>query len=77
MKQIEWKQKALRQVRRIKTGQEQDAIYSSIDGLRNFPNCDNVKKLKKHRDVPTARRQLAGDFYGQATNRHNRRGEKT
>ncbi len=33
-------------MRRIKTRQEQDAIYSSIDGLKNFPNCDNVKKIK-------------------------------
>lgn len=46
MKQIEWRQKALRQLRKIKNRQEQDELYTSVAALENFPNCDNVKKIK-------------------------------
>ena len=46
MKQIEWTTKALRQLRKIKSRQEQDELYNSVAALENFPHCDNVKKIK-------------------------------
>ena len=46
MKQIEWRQKDLRQLRKIKSRQEKDELYISVATLENFPNCDNVKKIK-------------------------------
>ena len=46
MKNIKWKPKALKQLRKIKDRQIEDAIYDAVDDLKNFPNCSNVKKLK-------------------------------
>lgn len=46
MKNIKWRQKALRQLRKIKDQQTREMIYDAVDDLNNFPNCSNVKKLK-------------------------------
>ena len=46
MKQIKWKIKALRQLRKIKNRQEQQKIYKKVDTLVRFPHCKNVKKIK-------------------------------
>jgi len=46
MKQIEWKKKALRQLRKIKNKDDQRAIYTAVSTLATFPDCDNVKKIK-------------------------------
>ena len=46
MKRIEWKSKALRQIRKIKNQKTKNMIYDAVDTLRNFPNCSNIKKLK-------------------------------
>lgn len=46
MKNIKWRPKALRQLRKIKDQQMRDMIYDAVDDLKNFPNCSNVKKLK-------------------------------
>ena len=46
MKQIEWKIKALRQLRKIKNRSEQKKIYKGVGILVNFPHCKNVKKIK-------------------------------
>jgi len=46
MKNIKWKTKALKQLRKIKDQQMRDIIYDAVDDLKNFPNCSNVKKLK-------------------------------
>ncbi len=46
MKSIKWRPKALKQLRKIKDQQTRDTIYDSVDDLKNFPNCSNVKKLK-------------------------------
>ena len=46
MKQIEWKTKALRQLRKIKNRQEQKNIYKEVSALVDFPHCENVKKIK-------------------------------
>ncbi|MBE9547491.1 MAG: type II toxin-antitoxin system RelE/ParE family toxin [Proteobacteria bacterium] len=46
MKRIEWKKKALRQLRKVKDHQTQQNIKAAVGTLRNFPNCSNIKKLK-------------------------------
>jgi mRNA-degrading endonuclease RelE of RelBE toxin-antitoxin system len=46
MKNIKWKPKALKQLRKIKDQQMRDTIYDAVDDLKNFSNCSNVKKLK-------------------------------
>jgi len=46
MKSIEWKQKALRQLRKIKDEKSRAMIYDAVSTLKTFPNCSNVKKLK-------------------------------
>jgi len=46
VKQVEWKQKALRQLRKIKNKKEQQAIYTNVSTLIDFPHCENVKKIK-------------------------------
>jgi len=46
MKNIKWRTKALKQLRKIKDQQTRDTVFNAVDGLKNFPNCSNVKKLK-------------------------------
>ncbi len=46
MKVIEWRIKALRQLRKIKNRKEQQAITTAVRTLEFFPDCDNVKKIK-------------------------------
>jgi len=50
MKQIRWRTKALRQLRKIKSQKEQGTIYDAVEALRLFPNCANVKKLSNRDD---------------------------
>jgi len=50
MKRIEWKQKALRQIRKIKDQRTKNTIYDAVDSLKDFPKCPNVKKLKSRTD---------------------------
>jgi mRNA interferase RelE/StbE len=46
MKNIKWRTKALKQLRKTKDQQMRDTIFNAVDDLKNFPNCPNVKKLK-------------------------------
>lgn len=46
MKRIEWKIKALRQLRKIKDIQTRQNIKNAVSGLIDFPACQGVKKLK-------------------------------
>jgi len=46
MKNIKWRTKALKQLRKIKDQQMRETIFNAVDDLKNFPNCSNVKKLK-------------------------------
>jgi mRNA-degrading endonuclease RelE of RelBE toxin-antitoxin system len=46
MASIEWKTKALRQLRKIKDEKTRHMIYDTVEELQAFPNCPNVKKLK-------------------------------
>lgn len=46
MKEIGWKTKALRQLRKIRDPHEQERIFDSVEGLKFFPECPNIKKLE-------------------------------
>ena len=46
MKRIEWKPKALHQLRKIKSRDTRNLIYDAVDALKYFPQCSNIKKLK-------------------------------
>lgn len=46
MKTIRWKKRALRQLRKIRDGRIREKIYDSVESLKFFPDCKNVKKLK-------------------------------
>ena len=46
MRSIEWKQKALRQLRKIKDKKLRSMIYDAVGTLKTFPNCSNISKLK-------------------------------
>jgi len=50
MRQILWRTKALRQLRKIKIQKEQNAIYDAVETLKLFPHCANVKKLSNRDD---------------------------
>lgn len=43
MKQIQWKNKALRQLRKIKNKQDRTDIYEAVGKLALFPDCDDIK----------------------------------
>lgn len=45
MKKIEWRNKALRQLRKIKSTKERSLIFDEVSKLQNFPNCRNVKAI--------------------------------
>ena len=47
MKTIRWKTKALRQLRKIRDSRTQEKIYDSVESLKSFPDCKNIKKLKE------------------------------
>ena len=46
MKRIEWKQKALRQLRKIKDRKQRECIYDAVAELASFPQCENIKRIK-------------------------------
>jgi mRNA-degrading endonuclease RelE of RelBE toxin-antitoxin system len=50
MKEIQWRTKALRQLRKIKSQKEKESIYDAVETLGLFPNCANVKKLSDRND---------------------------
>ena len=50
MERIEWKQKALRQIRKTKDQRTKNTIYDAVDSLKDFPKCPNVKILKNRND---------------------------
>ena len=46
MKTIRWKTKALRQLRKIRDSRTRGRIYVSVESLKSFPECKDVKKLQ-------------------------------
>ena len=47
MNVIEWKIKAIKQLRKIHPVSQQ-AIKNTVQGLKDFPDCTGVKMLTKH-----------------------------
>ena len=45
MRKIEWKNKALRQLRKIKSTNDRTLIIDEVSRLENFPDCKNVKAI--------------------------------
>jgi len=43
---IEWAHKAYNQLRKIREKHMRQTIFNEITKLENFPDCDNIKKLK-------------------------------
>lgn len=48
MNEIDWKPKALKQVEKIKTTAIRQKIFTEVQTLADFPNCQGVKKLTNH-----------------------------
>ena len=45
MRKIGWRNKALRQLRKIKSTDDRTLIFEEVSKLENFPNCKNVKAI--------------------------------
>lgn len=50
MATIQWRNKALRQLRKIKSKAERIKITNAVRKLEAFPDCQDVKKLKGRND---------------------------
>lgn len=50
MKRIQWRNRALRQLRKIKSKPERIKIKNAVRELETFPDCPGVKKLKHRVD---------------------------
>lgn len=48
MFKIAWKEKAYKQLCKIRNQQDQESIYIAVEALSNWPNCKNVTALSKH-----------------------------
>ncbi|OEU66793.1 MAG: hypothetical protein BA867_09765 [Desulfobacterales bacterium S5133MH16] len=48
--QIKWQNRALRQLRKIKSKPDRIKIKNAVRELETFPNCPGVKKLKHRVD---------------------------
>lgn len=46
MNKTKWRNKALKQLRKIKQVRTREKIYDAVGTLTGFPNCRNVKKIK-------------------------------
>lgn len=47
--EIEWQDKAFKQLKKIKTKSDRDKIVLASRHLANFPQCKNVKALVNHK----------------------------
>ncbi len=48
MFKIAWKEKAFRQLRKIRNQQDKEAIYEAVEKLQDWPDCRNIKSLVNH-----------------------------
>ena len=48
MNDIDWKPKALKQVEKIKAAAVRKRIFTEVQSLAYFPDCQGVKKLANH-----------------------------
>jgi len=49
MYKIYWKAKAQKQLLKISSLKDREAIYGAVETLKEFPNCRNVKALTNHK----------------------------
>ena len=47
MNDVRWSPKALKQMTKLPSD-VRSAVVSGVSGLKDFPNCQNVKKLTNH-----------------------------
>ncbi len=59
MNDINWKPKALKQAEKIKETAVRQRIYTEVQALADYPNCQGVKKLINH---AYSYRLRVGDF---------------
>ncbi|MBN2409989.1 MAG: type II toxin-antitoxin system RelE/ParE family toxin [Candidatus Aminicenantes bacterium] len=50
MRQVFWKPKALRQLRKVQVEATKGVIYDAVETLTRFPDCPNVRKLKSREE---------------------------
>ncbi|MEQ1816358.1 MAG: type II toxin-antitoxin system RelE/ParE family toxin [Nitrosomonas sp.] len=48
MNEIDWKPKALKQIEKIKAAAVRKRIFTEVQSLADFPDCQGVKKLANH-----------------------------
>jgi mRNA interferase RelE/StbE len=48
MFRVAWKEKAYKQLHKIRSHKERETIYDAAGTLSNWPDCRNVKALKNH-----------------------------
>ncbi len=48
MYEIDWTRKALKQLMKLDSRQDRDAVYGAVDGLTAWPDCRNIKALSGH-----------------------------
>lgn len=48
MNDIDWKPKALKQIEKIKAADVRKRIFTEVQSLVHFPDCQGVKKLTNH-----------------------------
>lgn len=48
MNDIYWKPKALKQVEKIKAAAVRKRIFTEVQSLADFPDCQDIKKLTNH-----------------------------
>jgi mRNA-degrading endonuclease RelE of RelBE toxin-antitoxin system len=48
MFKVAWKEKAYKQLKKIRDSRERETIYDTVGTLANWPDCRNVKALINH-----------------------------
>ena len=48
MFKIAWKEKAFRQLRKVRNQHDKESIYEAVGALQNWPDCRNIKSLVNH-----------------------------
>lgn len=48
MFKVAWKEKAYKQLKKIRNSRERETVYDAVGTLVNWPDCRNVKALTNH-----------------------------
>jgi len=49
MFKVAWKEKAYKQLNKIRNQHDRDSVYDEVGKLANWPDCRNVKALTNHK----------------------------